>query len=76
MSVPQSSSSEPTPKLGAALRQRHLQRWVPAPLWRTSLVLLSIMTLINLLTAKRQPRDSSATGYLSSIGGQAIEGGK
>jgi hypothetical protein len=76
MSVPQSFTSEPTPKLGAALCQRHLQRWIPAPLWRITFVLLSSMTLINLLTAKRQPRDSSATGYLSSSGEQAIEGSK
>jgi AAT family amino acid transporter/GABA permease len=174
MSVPQSSTSEPTPKLGAALRQRHVTMialggiigaglfvgssatlatvgpaacvsylvagivvlmvmrmlgemalavpgvgsfteyariglgnwagftngwlywyfWVivaaaiagvlaamgtdPAlrPQLMASAASLAVASAAYLLTAKRQPRDSSATGYLSSIGEQAIEGSK
>jgi L-asparagine transporter-like permease len=37
---------------------------------------LAVASAAYLLTAKRQPRDSSTTGYLPSIGEQAIEGSK
>ena len=87
MSVPQLSASEPTPKLGAALRQRHVTMIAPASIIGAGLFVCSSATLVTvgpsvayLLAAKRQaqpqPGYGSATGYLSPIRQQAIEGRK
>ena len=66
MSVAQSSAAEPTPKFDAALRSQSM----------ASAASLAVASVAYLLTAKRQPRDSSATGSLSAIGQQAMEGHK
>lgn len=59
MSVPQSSTSEPTSELGAARRQRHITMIAAAGIICAGLFV-----------------GGSATGYLSVIGQQAMEGRK